>query len=178
MSNPLNSEACSPPGSSLHGILQARILKWIPLSSPWYLPNPGVKPRSPAWKAVYLLSKPPGKPSLSYTESRPTCSGLQGSYNLTSTSWSELICPLFSMMHSAFATWAFFLSLLQTLRAPVLPELYTQSSLYQEFLGTLFHSSIVFLLKYYFLRMALSAHFIKNFTPIIFYQCIPLWISI
>ena len=100
-----NSEDCSPPGSSVHGILQARILKWIPLSSPWDLPNPGVKP------------------SLSYTESKPTCSGLQGSYNLTSTSWSELICPLFSMMHSAFATWAFFLSLLQTLRAPDLTEL-------------------------------------------------------
>ena len=118
-----NSEDCSPPGSSVQGILQARILKWIPLSSPWDLPNPGVKPRSPALKAVYLLSKPPGKPSLSYTESKPTCSGLQGSYNLTSTSWSELICPLFSMMHSAFATWAFFLSLLQALRAPDLPEL-------------------------------------------------------
>ena len=24
---------CSPPGSSVHGILQARILEWVPISS-------------------------------------------------------------------------------------------------------------------------------------------------
>jgi len=25
---------CSPPGSSVHGIFQARILEWVPLPSP------------------------------------------------------------------------------------------------------------------------------------------------
>ena len=29
---------CSPPGSSVHGILQARILEWVAFSSP----NPGL----------------------------------------------------------------------------------------------------------------------------------------
>ena len=31
---------CSPPGSSVHGILQVRILEWLPFFSPGDLPNP------------------------------------------------------------------------------------------------------------------------------------------
>ena len=38
---------CSPPGSSVHGILQARILKWVAKPSPGDLPDPGTEPRSP-----------------------------------------------------------------------------------------------------------------------------------
>ena len=53
---------CSPPGSSVHGILQARILEWVPFPSPGDLPNPGIKPRSPALQADSLPSEPPGKP--------------------------------------------------------------------------------------------------------------------
>ena len=34
---------CSLPGSSVHGILQARILVWVPFLSPRDLPNPGVE---------------------------------------------------------------------------------------------------------------------------------------
>ena len=33
-------------GSSIHGIFQARILEWVPISSPGDLPDPGIKPRS------------------------------------------------------------------------------------------------------------------------------------
>ena len=38
----------NPPGSSAHGILQARILEWIamPFPSPGDLPDPGVEPTS------------------------------------------------------------------------------------------------------------------------------------
>ena len=32
-----NPKDCSPPGSSVHGILQARILEWLPFSSPIYM---------------------------------------------------------------------------------------------------------------------------------------------
>ena len=40
----------SPPGSSVHGILQARILEWVAFPSPGDLLNPGIKTRSPpAW---------------------------------------------------------------------------------------------------------------------------------
>ena len=35
---------CIPPGSSVHGILQARKLEWLPCPPPGDLPNPGVKP--------------------------------------------------------------------------------------------------------------------------------------
>ena len=36
---------CSSPGSSVHGILQARILEWVAIS-PGDLPDPGIKPIS------------------------------------------------------------------------------------------------------------------------------------
>ena len=37
---------CSLSGSSVHRILQARILSRLPFSSPEDLPNPGIKPTS------------------------------------------------------------------------------------------------------------------------------------
>ena len=36
----------SPLGSSVHGILQARILEWVPFPSPGDLPDPGIEPSS------------------------------------------------------------------------------------------------------------------------------------
>ena len=36
----------SPPGYSVHGILQARILKWVAIPPPRDLPHPGIKPAS------------------------------------------------------------------------------------------------------------------------------------
>ena len=37
---------CSPPGSSVHGILQARILEWVAVPSSGDLPDPGIEPMS------------------------------------------------------------------------------------------------------------------------------------
>ena len=38
---------CSPPGSSVHGILQARTLEWLAIPSPpGDLPDPGMEPTS------------------------------------------------------------------------------------------------------------------------------------
>ena len=51
----------SLPGSSVHGVLQARILEVLPFPSPGVLPNPGIKPRSPALQMDSLPSEPPGK---------------------------------------------------------------------------------------------------------------------
>ena len=42
--NPIDG---SPPGSSVHGILQARTLEWV-ATSPRDLPDPGIEPASPA----------------------------------------------------------------------------------------------------------------------------------
>ena len=53
---------CSPSGSSVHGILQARTLEWLPFPSPGDLPNPGIEPGFPAAQANFSPSEPPGKP--------------------------------------------------------------------------------------------------------------------
>ena len=59
---------CSPPGSSVHGILQARILEWVACPPPGGLPHPRIEPtclmspalaggfftRSPIWEAPKL----------------------------------------------------------------------------------------------------------------------------
>ena len=45
---------CSLPDSSVHGILQARILDWVAISFSGDLPNPGIKPKSPALQADSL----------------------------------------------------------------------------------------------------------------------------
>ena len=62
MANSLEPHGLQPPGSSVHGIFQAGLLKWLPVPPPGDLPNPGIEPRSPALQADSLLSEPPGKP--------------------------------------------------------------------------------------------------------------------
>ena len=52
---------CSPPGPSLRGILQARLLEWV-FPSPGVPPHPGIKPVSPTLQVDSLLSEPTGKP--------------------------------------------------------------------------------------------------------------------
>ena len=61
---------CSPTGSSVHGIIQARILEWVAISFSRDIPNPGSKPKSLAspalagvdWQVGSLPLVPPGKP--------------------------------------------------------------------------------------------------------------------
>ena len=56
---------CSPPGSSVHGILQARMLEWVAIPSPGDFPNSGIKPGSPVLQADSLPFQPQGKPQSS-----------------------------------------------------------------------------------------------------------------
>ena len=51
VSNSLDSVDCSPPGSSVQGVLQARILEWLPFPLPGDLPDPGIEPGSSALQA-------------------------------------------------------------------------------------------------------------------------------
>ena len=45
------------PGSSLHGILQEKILEWVAFLSPGDLPDPGIEHKSPTVQAdFYYLS--------------------------------------------------------------------------------------------------------------------------
>ena len=46
----------SLPASSVYGILQARILEWVTMPSSRDLPNPGIKPMSPAAPALQMDS--------------------------------------------------------------------------------------------------------------------------
>ena len=62
-SNLCDSMDCSPAGSSVHGVLQARILL-LSFPSPEHLPNPVIEPRSPALQAFSLPSELPGKPRI------------------------------------------------------------------------------------------------------------------
>ena len=58
---------CSLPGSSVHGIFQARVLEWVAISFSRGSSGPRYQTRSPALQADSLLSEPPGKP---YNERR------------------------------------------------------------------------------------------------------------
>ena len=52
---------CGPPGSSVCGILQARILDGLPCPPPGDLPNPGICAKSPTLQADSLPVELPGK---------------------------------------------------------------------------------------------------------------------
>ena len=53
---------CSPPGSSVHGISQARLLESVAISFSRDLPNPGTEPSSPTLQVDSLPTEPSGKP--------------------------------------------------------------------------------------------------------------------
>ena len=58
-----DSMDCSPPGSTVHGIFQARILEWLPFPTSGDLPGPGIKPSTPVSPALaggFFTMAPPG----------------------------------------------------------------------------------------------------------------------
>ena len=62
----INDKTCSPPGSSVHGILQARILEWVAMPSSRGPSRPRgrtcVSYISWIGRRVFLPLAPPGKP--------------------------------------------------------------------------------------------------------------------
>ena len=83
---------CNPMDYTVHGILQARILEWRilkPFPSPGDLPNPGIKPRSPALQADSLPEESPGKPKNTGVGS---LSLLQGIFLIQESNWGLLPC--------------------------------------------------------------------------------------
>ena len=83
---------CNPVDYTVHGILQARILKWRilkPFFSPGDLPNPGIKLRSPALQADSLPKESPGKPKNTGVGS---LSLLQGLFLTQESNWGLLPC--------------------------------------------------------------------------------------
>ena len=83
---------CSLPGSSVHGILQARILEWVGRErypSPGYLSKPGIEHRPSALQADSLPTEPPGKPKNTGVGS---LSLLQGIFLIQQLNWDLLHC--------------------------------------------------------------------------------------
>ena len=56
----------SLPGSSVHGIFQARILEWAAISSPGDLPSLEIEPSSPALAGGFFTMEPQRKPIYVY----------------------------------------------------------------------------------------------------------------
>ena len=77
--------ACSPPGSSVHRILQTRILEWVAMPST----RGSSEPRSLSLQADSLLSEPPGKPKNTRVGS---LSLLQGIFPTQELNWGFLHC--------------------------------------------------------------------------------------
>ena len=53
---------CSPPGSSVHGILLARTLEWVAMPSSRGSPDPGIERVSPAFAGSFFTTVPSGTP--------------------------------------------------------------------------------------------------------------------
>ena len=47
---------CSPPGSFIHGIFQAKIRSGLPFPTPEDLPDPGNEPATPAFAGGYFTT--------------------------------------------------------------------------------------------------------------------------
>ena len=58
-----NPVDCSPPGSSVHGISQARIQEWVAISFSRDLPDPGIELVSPTLAGRFFTTELPGKPN-------------------------------------------------------------------------------------------------------------------
>ena len=58
---------CTLPGSSVHGIFQAKTLEWVAIYSNRQFPNPEVEPTflaSAALAGEFFTTVPPGKPTI------------------------------------------------------------------------------------------------------------------
>ena len=63
---------CSPPGSSVRGISQARVLEWGAISFSGDLPDPGMEPESTALAGGFFTTAPPGEPNKCSTSQTPS----------------------------------------------------------------------------------------------------------
>ena len=95
LSDPTN---CSPPSSSVHGLLPARILTWLPCPSPENLPDPGVAAWPPAPQARFTVRAAGGPPALPQTH--------QHALDASLTCHALAFLPLFfSLLHIQQLAW-------------------------------------------------------------------------
>ena len=77
---------CSPPGSSVHGILQARILEWVAISFSRGSSRPRDRTQVSGIAGRSLTSEPPGKPKIQL-------------------GWGQILSVL-SRKHSLYSLWS------------------------------------------------------------------------
>ena len=80
---------CSPPGSSVHGILWERILEWVAFPFSRGSPQPRDRTRSPALQVDSLPVEPQGKPKNTGVGSLPL---LQRIFQTEESNWGLLYC--------------------------------------------------------------------------------------
>ena len=61
------------PGSSIHGISQARILEWVATAFSKDLLDSGIKPAPPALEGGFFPAEPPEKPPSPITVHKAGC---------------------------------------------------------------------------------------------------------
>ena len=77
------------PGSSVHGILQARILEWVAVSRSGDLPDPAIECMFFTLPVDSLPSEPPRKPRKT---GRGNLSLLQGNFSIQELNLGILLC--------------------------------------------------------------------------------------
>ena len=84
-----------PPGSSVHGILQARILQWVACPPPGDLLNPGIESPSPALQVDSLPLSHQGSPNkqVDKTKEKKKSEAIKGSSTRISHKrlWQDLV---------------------------------------------------------------------------------------
>ena len=84
---------CSLPGSSVHGVLQRRMLEWVAILYPGDLCDPGIETGSPALQADSLPSEPPGKHTYRFSSVQFNHSVMSHSLRLHGLRHARLPCP-------------------------------------------------------------------------------------
>ena len=87
----------STPGSSVHGILQARILEWVTISYSRGSSPLGIEPGSPVLQADSLLSEPPGEPNTGYKHPSFNTDQWQTNYSACVTMYNQNSCQCHTM---------------------------------------------------------------------------------
>ena len=94
---------CSPPGSSVHGAFQARILEWVATSHPRDLPDPGIEPvslSSPSLAGGFFTTVAPGKPHV-YPYMYVVCISITGIFLYTlHLEWDSKLWTCHGACHS------------------------------------------------------------------------------
>ena len=88
---------CSPPGPSVHEILQARTLEWVAVPSSRDLPDPGIEPMTPVAPALQADSLP-----LTHQGSLDTCICTAESLHCSSETIITLLISLTSIQNKKF----------------------------------------------------------------------------